>query len=179
VRDKLLKRNVFRTAGVLLLALAAFSLCGDAQAQGLFRKKEVSIDNHRYHAKKRRGFFRKREDPLNKYRYHAKKKRRFKTWRTGSQGKLSGGIKNLLAAPMEIPATMNRTYRQRGPISALFGGTVRGLGQAGRRAKAGLTDVATFPTKYPNKSYASSMRPKGPVQVLNESRKRSYSYRRR
>jgi len=80
---------------------------------------------------------------------------------------------------MEIPATMNRTYRQRGPISALFGGTVRGLGQAGRRAKAGLTDVATFPTKYPNKSYASSMRPKGPVQVLNESRKRSYSYRRR
>jgi len=153
-----MERNAFRMAGVLFLTLLAFSLCNEVQAQ-------VS---------------RRNQDPMAKYRYGAKKKKGgLAAWRAGSQNKLAGGIKNLLAAPMELPAAMGRTYQKQGAIAALLNGTFSGLSQVVRRAGAGLTDIATFPTKYPNNSYANSMKPKGPIQVLNGSRKRSYSYRRR
>jgi putative exosortase-associated protein (TIGR04073 family) len=95
-----------------------------------------------------------------------------KHWRRGSQSKLLGGIKNLISAPMEIPAAMNRGYRSRGAGRAIITGFTQGLTNMVRRASAGVADVATFPTKYPHGSFRTTIPAKDPIQVFRGSRRR-------
>ena len=89
----------------------------------------------------------------------------------GSQNKLIGGITNLISAPFEIPAAMHRSYKRRGLGSAIFSGTVDGMSNFVKRAGSGIADVATFPTKYPNKSFRNTVPPKGPLTVFRGKRR--------
>jgi len=91
---------------------------------------------------------------------------------SGPHTKLFGGVKNLLVAPLEIPAAMSRSYHDQGASAALFSGTVQGLSNTVKRAGSGVVDVATFPVKYPNETYANTMATTGPTQLFRGSRKR-------
>ncbi|MDP6357923.1 MAG: hypothetical protein QF473_22605 [Planctomycetota bacterium] len=118
-------------------------------------------------------FFTKKVGPTYRtYTVGGSKKSGLQKWKAGSQNKLLGGIKNLISAPMEIPAAMNRGYKSKGAGGALFSGITQGLTNMVRRAGAGVADVATFPTKYPHGSYRTTMPPKDPIQVFRGSRRR-------
>jgi putative exosortase-associated protein (TIGR04073 family) len=105
------------------------------------------------------------------HRNQQKKQSGISTW-NGPHTKLFGGVKNLLVAPLELPAAMSRSYHADGASAALFSGTVQGLSNVVKRAGSGVADVATFPVKYPNESYANSMATTGPIQLFRGSRKR-------
>jgi len=136
-----------------LIALTAIALAASTvEAKGSFRTKSAPT----YHT----------------YTVGGNQKSGLQTWRAGSQNKLFGGIKNLISAPVEIPAAMNRGYQSKGVGGAMFSGLTQGLTNMVRRAGAGAADVVTFPTKYPNGSYRTTMPAKGPIQVYQGSRKR-------
>jgi putative exosortase-associated protein (TIGR04073 family) len=118
-------------------------------------------------------FFSKKTGPTYRtYTVGGNKNGGLQAWKSGSQNKLLGGIKNLISAPMEVAAAMNRGYRQRGAGGAVFTGLTQGVTNMVRRAGAGVADVATFPTKYPHGSFRTTMPAKGPIQVFRGSRSR-------
>ena len=140
-----------RPFATLCAAVFLSILCTEAPASDYFKKNAYSMGRVNRSNLKRRTTLADRQ--------------------RGSQNKLIGGITNLISAPFEIPAAMHRSYKRRGIGSAIFSGTVDGMSNFVKRAGSGLTDVATFPTKYPNKSYRNSVRPRGPFTVFRGKRK--------
>lgn len=94
------------------------------------------------------------------------------SFRRGAQNKLFGGVKNIMGAPMEIAAGMERGYRSQGKGGAISG-FVNGMSQFVKRAGAGVVDVVTFPTRFPHNSYQNTMPPKGPLKLYRETRRQS------
>jgi len=55
------------------------------------------------------------------------------------------GVRNVVLAPLEIPATIARQSGRRGPVYGLLAGSLEGVGNGTVRLAAGLVEFLTFP----------------------------------
>ena len=65
--------------------------------------------------------------------------------RVGPLTRALRGAKNILLAPLEIPATIARQSARRGPVYGLLAGSLEGIGNGTVRLAAGLVEFLTFP----------------------------------
>ena len=156
-----MKTTAAKIIGILVAVSFAFLSFNETEAQQRLPD--------RFKGKSRKGMTasKRRKGPLS-----------FGGWKRATQGKLIGGITNIISAPVEIPAAILRQTKRRGKAKGTISGAIDGLSNMVRRAGAGLTDVATFPTRFPNNNYRNTMAPKGPIKLFRDSTRGRFAYRR-
>ena len=73
--------------------------------------------------------------------------------------KLGRGLVNVVTCPAELPKTVSKTYRDRGPVDAVGFGVPKGLAMMVLRAVMGTIEAVTFPFPIPSVGYDPIMKP--------------------
>ncbi len=77
----------------------------------------------------------------------------------GPVRKLSRGMANSLTGVLEVPYTMMDVQKRDGVIPAMSWGVISGVQNAVVRTVVGMTELMTFPFRFPNNGYGPMLTP--------------------
>ena len=77
----------------------------------------------------------------------------------GPVRKLSRGVANSITGVLEVPYTMAHVQKRDGVIPAMSWGVISGVQNAVVRTVVGMTELMTFPFRFPNNGYGPMLKP--------------------